>query len=86
MEDKKEFEPLENDWSSMRVAPATKFGTVIKAGDPATKDRVTTYQPISLSNHRSGTQVELLREQDAVTAIRFRCECGCETTVELVVE
>lgn len=85
---KKEFEPLEQDWSRCNTNSndvVYKFGNVVKSSVANSSNRIQKYD-MQMFDKPDSVKVEVLNGKNGVTAIRFRCKCGCESIVELQME
>lgn len=85
---KKEFEPLEQDWSRCNTNSndvVYKFGNVVKSSVANSSNRIQKYD-MQMFDKPDNVKVEVLNGKNGVTAIRFRCKCGCESIVELQME
>ncbi len=85
---KQEFEPITKNWQTFPQRPKIGFqksGGILR---PTAGDDLSHVKSLQLSDFgkKKETQIELIKDGDVIKAIQFRCGCGCEATVELVVD
>ncbi len=85
---KQTFEPVVEDGKAFTQHPVLRFQKSGGILHPTTDENQNLVKSLQLSDFgkKDAVQIELIKEGHAVKAIQFRCGCGCEATVELLVD
>ncbi len=85
MANKNVFQPIEHDWDqlhsdSKKLQP--KSGQIVKSRDIDPKQKFQSFTP-QMFDRQNNSNIEVIHEDDGRIIIRFECNCGCESIVEL---
>ncbi len=85
MANKQMFQPIDQNWAQLhsgnkKLLP--KGGQIVKSKDLDPKQTFQKFTP-QMFDRRSNSNVEVIHEDDGRIIIRFECNCGCESVVEL---
>ena len=85
---KQTFEPIVEDGKAFTQRPPLRYqksGGILRPEAGVDASLVNSLQ-LSDFGKKDEVRIELIKADGVVKAIQFRCGCGCEATVELVVD